>query len=279
METLPDDICSQIALLLHCPDVLSLASTNARFRDQIGRSKILFQLLFCRDTDKPLPRNLQEQDNEEISSSYSTESLHSLKRKYLAVAYSNTLASIRWCPTLRGPRARRPEAREGHLMTVLGTPHERVIVTTGGFSDDDSIYSLKLRPAPNAPRCWRPNTPVTGPPSFVYGASLTALDESRAVRFGGFRAGGYSAESNEVCLLTMILDENGTRSFRWEPRTTTGTPPTARAYHTATVLLDRYLVIVGGMTTRGSILQCAILDTRTWTWIDRAVSVCDDKPR
>ena len=158
--------------------------------------------------------------------------------------------------------------------------------------------------------------PIGRPPCFVYGASLTALptlyDYSettephklavtmRAIRFGGFRAGGYSNETCQVVLLTVKQDANrvekrqrkrrGKRDKQhgddenresddeeswsttwewqwnrpwevsWSRITTTGIPPggseeedslerdiLSRAYHTATLLLDRYLVVLGGM--------------------------------
>ena len=156
-------------------------------------------------------------------------------------------------------------------------------------------------------------------PSFVYGASLTALptlysettDEGlprkltatmRAIRFGGFKAGGYANETSQVLMLTVTQEANrvqkrqrlrrGKRDreiesqensdcndddqwsttwewhwnrpweARWSTVATTGIPAgdndndndnsperdfLSRAYHTSTLLLDRYLVIVGGM--------------------------------
>lgn len=146
-------------------------------------------------------------------------------------------------------------------------------------------------------------------PSFVYGATLTALpteySESnrgkypptltarmRAIRFGGFRAGGYSNETSQVSMLTLIQKARARRCQRrgkrehdhkkdcdeqdspsgwewiWDPEVeinwsdvaTTGLSPgndddensperdfLSRAYHTSTLLLDRYLVVIGGM--------------------------------
>jgi hypothetical protein len=101
---------------------------------------------------------------------------------------------------------------------------------------------------------------------------LTALDEQRAVRFGGFRAGGYSAETNQVFVLTLAQSEDGRDVVHWEEMTILGSSTAARAYHSATLVQDRYLVIIGGMTTRGSILQVAILDTQTWTWVAPNIS-------
>lgn len=94
-------------------------------------------------------------------------------------------------------------------------------------------------------------------------------------------AGGYADETNEVCLLT-IKDEQGMerRDYQitaaWE---TIPLPPTAvepRAYHSATLIANRYLLIIGGMTSRESILNEAILDTNTWTWMNQPISTFGD---
>jgi hypothetical protein len=112
---------------------------------------------------------------------------------------------------------------------------------------------------------------------FLYGASLTPIevpqsDDSTycAIRFGGFRGGGYSHETNQVALLTVqhVLGQQPT--VRWEEiQTNNSHLATPRAYHTATLLNGRYLVIVGGMMWRESILDLCILDTQTWTWLDQ----------
>lgn len=41
-----------------------------------------------------------------------------------------------------------------------------------------------------------------------------------------------------------------------------------RAYHSATLLSDRYLVIVGGMMSEGSVTDVDVLDTELWRWLD-----------
>jgi hypothetical protein len=153
--------------------------------------------------------------------------------------------------------------------------------------------------------------PIGRGPSFVYGASLTTLPTlysetvdgylpckltatMRAIRFGGFRAGGYANETSQVVMLTVKQDANkvrkrqrrGKKDFQrndynesdeerwstwewhwnqpwevgWSNITTTGIVPgdndeensferdfLSRAYHTSTLLLDRYLVVIGGM--------------------------------
>jgi hypothetical protein len=41
-----------------------------------------------------------------------------------------------------------------------------------------------------------------------------------------------------------------------------------RAYHSATLIAQRYLVVIGGMSGAGSIRNESILDTQSWTWIN-----------
>jgi hypothetical protein len=153
-------------------------------------------------------------------------------------------------------------------MCILGSPSNRKVLLTGGFCDDNCIHLL---PVSSEEQRWTAVHPISRA-SFVYGASLTALDEQRAVRFGGFRAGGYSAETDQVFVLTLTQNEDGRDIVHWEEKTISGPSAAARAYHSATLVQDRYLVIIGGMTTRGSILQEAILDTQTWTWVDQNIS-------
>lgn len=78
-------------------------------------------------------------------------------------------------------------------------------------------------------------------------------------------------------------------AIRWKTIPTTGIPPAdaredqaedgeqaslARSYHTATLLLNRYLVVIGGMKSRFSILDEAVLDTHTWRWIGNGSIAC-----
>ena len=120
--------------------------------------------------------------------------------------------------------------------------------------------------------------PLTLP--WITALPMTPIDERRAVRFGGFQAGGYSAECAPVAVLTLE-ENNGVLAAQWEiiqtqmPERWRGQEVggdasewvalMARAYHTATLLRNRYLLIVGGMKSTASILHP---DTQTWTWIE-----------
>ena len=252
LSGLPDELCRHVALFLPAPDVLRLLMINQSLATH-GRSEILWRSLLARDAGVKLPTM-------EASSTVEAQ-----KRAYLTYAHIAELSMVQWYPVhSRGE----PSAREGHLMCILGTPSSRKVIVTGGFCVDSCIHLLPLF---SEEQRWTAIRPLSTP-SFVYGATLTALDEQRAVRFGGFCAGGYSAETNEVCVLTLTQDDDGRDVAHWESKVTSGCPAVARAYHSATLVHDRYLVIIGGMTTRGSVLQEAILDTQTWTWVDKNIS-------
>ena len=117
-------------------------------------------------------------------------------------------------------------------------------------------------------------------------SNIVVIAEMRALRFGGFRAGGYSNETQQVSMLTIreVVEEEDSpspptrrrtgfpgqffqrqrqehqqqqRSATWvadwtdipttSPSPIPGFDDLSRAYHSATLLLNRYLVIIGGM--------------------------------
>jgi hypothetical protein len=188
-------------------------------------------------------------------------------------AYKKHIPAVKWHRISR--QSSRISAREGHMACIFSDPTEERLCITGGFSDDPGVYLLQIRPSdmPQESR-WLNLTP-TGPRDFVYGASLTALDSTRAVRFGGFQAGGYSSECNVVKLLTVEKSMNGDNPSvggfraRWQIIQCQN-PQFARprAYHSAKLLIGRYLLVIGGMTEDGCILSEALLDTHTWSWLD-----------
>lgn len=256
LDRLPPELCLQVIQKLSAKDVLKVLILH-RSLTPLGNSELLWKNLMKRDSSG---------DNEPTLMSEQHLTARELKRAYLVYAHSLLLESVRWRPlrTARGT----PSAREGHLMCILGPPSNKRVILTGGFSDDHQVHILPLNSTPNEQeQQWISTTP-RGILSFVYGASLTPFNETSAIRFGGFRAGGYSGETNQVCLMRL----NNENQVDWQVVETNGTAPMARAYHSATLVENRYLVIIGGMTTRGSILQEAILDTQTWTWLDKSVS-------
>ena len=261
-EGLPEDLCQNVVCYLPAPDVMTFLQLNKSWA-RLGKSEGFWRDLLLRDLE---PMTLESIEDE-------GDKVQAAKKTFLTHAHATMLSSVKWCPLQNGIHSRNPSSREGHLMCALG---DRVI-TTGGFCDDDRIHVLSLKPTDDAPKRWNAMSPRGQRVPHVYGASLTALDDHRAVVFGGFRAGGYSAECNQVRLLTLEEDNN----CRWETIEPQGSnPATPRAYHSASLIHNRYLVLIGGMEERGSVLIESILDTKTWTWLNDPVSqpLADPKP-
>jgi hypothetical protein len=223
------------------------------------------------------------------------------RQEYLALSYRQDLPAVEWVP-LQVPAATAPSPREGHLSCVLA---DRYLVITGGYSTDTNVYVKDLRADPpqsdfhvlepsyndgqGGDDAGEGDVRPRQRPHFAYGASLTPINGRQAVQFGGFRAGGYSHECRQVAVLTLDVTsgaDGGPRlSASWQVVTTsmTTTPQrlpglddreaaqrfeadTQRAYHTATLVFDRYLLILGGMQSSQSIWNPALLDTHTWRW-------------
>ena len=277
---LPQDAWLSISLHLSTPDVLSLLSTHRTIHQYLSTSPSFWARLLARDRD-------ESYDDTTISSLKDDErSLQEIRQEFMLQSYKSALPAVKWIP-LNINRTFPVTPREGHLSCILlsGTMQNnyKSLVITGGFTDDDSVTVMRIPRGCNShsqPWGWDNLTPVNRC-SFVYGASLTSLPPvdsgsatiniGKAVRFGGFQGGGYSHETNEVYELTIRdewSDAGASVSASWERIQTTGVPPKARAYHTATLIHERYLVIIGGMTREGCVMEEAILDSKTWSWID-----------
>jgi hypothetical protein len=226
------------------------------------------------------------------------------KEQFLLAAYTTRLPSVMWRRVRDSITA--PSAREGHAACVLMVPgfSDKVMIVTGGFTADRGIYIKNL--AGNATnnndgRDWSRLEPVNSP-GFTYGATLTPVVNKEgaggvycnsAILFGGFRSGGYSGETHQVAALELsYTTATGLRAV-WKGiycsvQSLPGqleanvddhavahgvrrvlTSLVARAYHTATLLKHRYLLIMGGMKARGSIMNPILLDTHTWTWMNQ----------
>ena len=261
---LPEDVWRNVALHLAAPEILNFLSTHSLIHRVLSKSDAFWKLLLERDCE----------------SSYEECSMECAKRSFLCKAYMTHLPSVRWYPIQQNYNSG-VSPREGHIACVLGPKDDRKVIITGGFTDDSLVYVLHTNQ--RQPRWTWDILRPEGPRSFVYGATLTALDEHTALRFGGFRSGGYSDETNQVALLSIRQEtENGPWKAEWKDLPTQNSHLAhPRAYHTATLIQDRYLVIIGGMMWRESIIKEAILDTNTWTWVDRSITsemLSDEKP-
>jgi hypothetical protein len=187
MDRLEIEAIVHITTFLPAKDVLSLLSTNRALRavgntgseeGDGGGGAVFWNLLHNLHYG---PADLRTTTNSETA-----------KAAYLLKAHCDGLERVRWHRI--APESHGIEAREGHLACRL---LDGTMIITGGFVDNDNNVYIK-RPGD---RHWTPTTPQSRPPTWVYGATLTPLaDGRRAVRFGGFRSGGYGNETSEVCL-------------------------------------------------------------------------------
>jgi hypothetical protein len=186
LEDVPDDALQNIASFLPAPDLLQFLSTH-RHLVNLSKTESFWRCLSGGKED------LVFDDYEDA------------KYDYLIKAYVNALPVVEWKPVHSSRKS--PTSREGHLCCKLGSK----IVITGGFTDDEHVYVLETdeedeeddwqKIHPTYQECWRHpqssrnrphaelhNNPILDDnehqPSHVYGATLTPLDETRAVRFG-----------------------------------------------------------------------------------------------
>ena len=304
---LPEDVLRQIGIHLFAPEILTFLSVHRRIHTTLGQSKAFWKLLLeFQNRDS----NGEDDDGGSAVATSSggtvNISVQSLRQMYMTKAHISHLPAVKWYPIQQEDYRDCASAREGHIACIMGsTPQARKIVITGGFTNDNAIYVLhapvmtatagnnngkvqQQQQQQDSSWRWQRLPPTLSGNvdqfvSFVYGSSLTAINSSTAVRFGGFRSGGYSDETDQIVVLTVVEGEREGSQFtpgrceaaEWQVVTTTnpqfGAP--SRAYHTATLVAGRYLVIIGGMKSTRSILVPAILDTETWTWVEDPIAL------
>ena len=253
LTSLPEAILHPIVSYLEAPEILQFLSCSRQLR-QLGANATFWTNLASNIASSTIGHGNIDQRN----------LCTVAKRHFLQAAYCRLLPRVQF-KSLRETRGT-PSDREGHLACVLPSTDDQaeLLLVAGGFANDDAIYVKNLAEATD----WITIQPsMAGPLESVYGASLTTLDATRVIRFGGFRSGGYSNETHHVAVLTMDYEN---RSANWTlPAPSFGAVLPAslsRAYHTATLLLGRYLIILGGMKSHSSTMYPVCLDTHTWRW-------------
>jgi hypothetical protein len=205
MDRLEIEAIVHITTYLPAKDVLSLLSTNRAFRAVGGTGSE-------EEGDgggAPFWNLLHQLHYGPVDLRTTTTTAETAKAAYLLKSHCDGLDMVRWHRIARASHG--IEAREGHLACRL---QDGTCIITGGFVDNDNAVYVKRM----GDRQWTPTTPQSRPPTWVYGATLTPLaDGRRAVRFGGFRSGGYGNETAEVCLfceslaLVVVCDDGGVK--------------------------------------------------------------------
>jgi hypothetical protein len=279
---LPPETWQDIASFLPAPDLLNYLSSHRLLHNLSQESACFWLNLSSSQQQKKQQQQQKQQQKQQRQQQQQKQQQVSparAKQQFLLEAYTFTLPSVQWLQIRDSERA--PSAREGHLACELAVPgySNKLLVVTGGFTDDIGVYIKNFDNTTTAASADWMRIEPTGRAGFTYGASLTPIpDTSTAVRFGGFQGGGYSGATSQVAVLELMWSvESGLRAA-WR---TVQCPiqsfsllagnSMARAYHTATLLQDRYLLILGGMKESGSILDPILLDLQSWQWLDQVV--------
>lgn len=176
---LPSGCIHDVVSYLAPSDLTSFLRTNRQLYS-MNSSLVFWKLLLSIHFPFSVPREFRDSS--------------SAREWYLLQSQLDNPTTVRW-NRVDDQQAAAPSAREGHLACRIGD----YMILTGGFTDDDRIHYKHVDSNASVP--WTAISPVRSggdAPSWVYGATLTTIDDSRAVRFGGFRAGGYSHEVAEV---------------------------------------------------------------------------------
>lgn len=282
LDVLPEECWELVASFLPAPDVQSWVSSSRRLHQRLALSPSFWIYLWQQQHE-----GFQYQSPWDTESDQASFTAEQAKERYLLGALTHKLPTVKWLSLQNSVLG--PSAREGHSachMAVAGFS-DNVVVVTGGYSDDRGVYCKDLNSGDDY-NSWVRVHPV-GPTTFTYGASLTRIGASKAVRFGGFQSGGYSGETSEVAVLELSFEPTTGLKAHWRvmqciPQSGESDEENihrrmaARAYHTATLLQDRYLLIMGGMKSDLSVFDPRILDVNAWVWVNVAVGTGGCEP-
>ena len=290
LELVPDIVWQTIALFLEAPDILSFLCVNRSTRAALQLDPNFWTVLLKRyeiATDKKNTAGDSSTSNIHSSSTSSNHHQHhhsyqdarsrtllptldvkDLKEQYIQKYLTDRCHSVKWYPVEQDCSA---EHREGHVAFL--TNDDRYICLTGGFTGDTQLHCKDIQ-FDGDRSIWTQQEPPWGAGvPMRYGASCTVVG-NRVFFIGGFEHGGYQGESCRVSVFTVV--DNVARDCRANVPTKRLCPPSdvsvhdpylSRAYHSATLLNNRYIFILGGMQSNQSILNPAIFDTETETWI------------
>lgn len=257
----------EVALFLDAPGLLSLLQVNKAIHEALESNQTMWERLLDREHELAVERP--------FGSRFTQGFLRvSTKKHFILRSYQRDLSALTWraasLGSISGDYTPRSVCVLGDSLVMTGWNNEGIIVSIKspawslGGSHFDS-YSFDL--------------------TRVYGETLTPIDYKRAVRFGGFSSPGYQDASAEVAVLNVregsdcMFSSSPRYKVDWEfptVQTQSGISVQPRGFHAATLVLDRYVLVMGGMQSPSlsrdsSTLQGMLLDTETWTWLDKTI--------
>jgi N-acetylneuraminic acid mutarotase len=151
-----------------------------------------------------------------------------------------------------------PEARAGHTMTMF--PSGKCVVF-GGHSKSDRFFN-SVHIFNYADMTWKKIERVDGDVPTPRGGHSAVAYNGELIVFGGFDG---KKHFNDIHVLNL---EQGV----WRKVAVNGIPPTGRSGHTATMIDDKHLMVVGGCQNTLFLNDVHILQLETMTWVQPNVA-------
>ncbi len=176
---------------------------------------------------------------------------------------------------LRRPSSDEPMPRWGQSLTMIG---DNRLLLYGGQAFESASFPPTLSDVhvyDLAQRVWHQPVNCDGVPRQWH--SATYLPKRQLlISFGGESADPITKKVTTTDQV-MVLD---TEIMLWYPPTVTGTAPSGRSGHTASLFNnDNDLVVFGGVKGAKWLNSVSVLDTMRWRWSSPKISGAAPKPR
>eukprot|EP00698_Gefionella_okellyi_P022277 TRINITY_DN7364_c0_g2_i1.p1 TRINITY_DN7364_c0_g2~~TRINITY_DN7364_c0_g2_i1.p1 ORF type:complete len:746 (+),score=176.04 TRINITY_DN7364_c0_g2_i1:100-2337(+) len=156
------------------------------------------------------------------------------------------------------PNGTAPSARYGHTATVIG----RTVIVFGGRAGADGFFN-DVHVLDVDQMHWEQKAVTGTPPCARYAhTAVCGANGTKIYVFGG-------SNGNETFNDLYVLD---TDKWTWEELYVTGLVPDARAYHVASLLSGRFMLVQGGSNGANCFSDAVLLDfsIRRWTRVQVA---------
>jgi len=147
-----------------------------------------------------------------------------------------------------------PTANFAHLVAGATLGDGRILALGGQLEPGGAIVATVFDPSSIT---WSPTAAPSNPP--YEGATLTVLQDGRVLLAGGTVLSDSPPRGGPTAHAELYDPDRGT----WSPTADMVSP---RSGHTATLLRDGRVLVVGGITRAGALATAELYDPRTGAW-------------